>query len=79
MAVAAPKVRKLSFKEKRELDELEVSIPKGEERKAELEVVLVEKATEYSKVRAAYQELEELKARLEKDMERWAELAELAE
>ena len=76
--VTAPaKARKLSFKEKRELQDLEVSIAKGEDRKTELDKILTEGGGEYSKVRSAYQELEELKARLDVDLERWAELAEL--
>jgi ATP-binding cassette subfamily F protein uup len=78
VAPGAPKVRKLSFKEKRELEELELSIPRSEQRKADLEAILVEQGGSYNAVSQAYQELEELKARLERDLDRWAELAELA-
>lgn len=86
-AAAAPVVvdhspqraRKLSFKEKRELEGLEVSIARAETRQVELEEVLSTQATNYTAVRQAHEELEKLKADLETQMERWAELAELAE
>lgn len=71
--------RKLSFKEKRELESLELEIPRSEARQGELEAVLVEQASNYAVVRQAHEELEQLKARLEQQLERWAELAELAE
>jgi ATP-binding cassette subfamily F protein uup len=73
------KVRRLSFKEKRELEQLEGSISRAETRQSELEAVLVEQATNYGAVRQAHDELEKLKSDLEAQMERWAELAELAD
>lgn len=76
---APVRARKLSFKEKRELESLEVSIARAETRQLELEEVLSTQATNYSAVRAAHEELEKLKSDLETQMERWAELAELAE
>jgi len=80
VAAAAPaKARKLSFKEKRELEQLEVGIAGAETRQLELEEVLASQGTNYGAVRQAHEELEKLKADLERQMERWAELAELAE
>ncbi|MFN8606040.1 MAG: ABC-F family ATP-binding cassette domain-containing protein [Vulcanimicrobiota bacterium] len=76
---APVRARKLSFKEKRELEQLEVSIARAETRQVELEEVLASQGTNYSAVRQAHEELEKLKADLETQMERWAELAELAE
>jgi len=72
------KARKLSFKEKRELEELEGRIAAGELRQSELEKVLAEQASNASAVQKAHAELEQLQAQLERDVERWAELAELA-
>lgn len=76
---APARARKLSFKEKRELESLESGIARAEARQAELEQTLTEQATNYSAVRQAHEELERLKVQLEADMERWAELAELAD
>ncbi|MBX3169125.1 MAG: ABC-F family ATP-binding cassette domain-containing protein [Candidatus Eremiobacteraeota bacterium] len=76
---APVRARKLSFKEKRELEQLEVSIAGAETRQLELEEVLASQGTNYGAVRQAHEELEKLKADLETQMERWAELAELAE
>ncbi len=76
---APVRIRKLSFKEKRELEQLEVSIAGAETRQLELEEVLASQGTNYGAVRQAHEELEKLKADLETRMERWAELAELAE
>lgn len=78
--VAPPeKQRKLSFKEKRELQELELSIPRSESRQAELEALLVAEAANYAVVKKAHDELEALKSQLDGQLERWAELAELAD
>ena len=78
-APASLKPRKLSFKEKRELEQLEVAIAGAEIRQGELEEVMATQATDYSAVRQAHEELEKLKSDLEAQMERWAELAELAD
>lgn len=76
---APVRARKLSFKEKRELEQLESKIAGAEVRQLELEEVLASQGSNYGAVRQAHEELEKLKADLEKQMERWAELAELAE
>ena len=73
---AAPK--KLSYKEKRELEEVEARIEKAETRQPELEALLTEHATDAEKVMAYSEELGALLEQLEADVERWAELAERA-
>lgn len=71
--------RRLSFKEKKELEELETRMPALEEEKAALEALLSGGATlpdEIAKASARYQEVQE-----ELDMAelRWLELSEIAE
>jgi ATP-binding cassette subfamily F protein uup len=70
--------RKLSFKEQRELDELEARIASDEARKAALEVEMSEAATDFARLQQISAELGEVDARLERDVTRWAELAERA-
>jgi len=70
--------RKLSYKERREFEELEKRIEQSEARKTELELVLSNSSSDFVAVEAAYVELEVLKQELEKDVDRWATLAELA-
>ncbi|MBA3321517.1 MAG: ABC-F family ATP-binding cassette domain-containing protein, partial [Pyrinomonadaceae bacterium] len=73
------KPRKLSFKEKRELETLEKIIATAEVRKIEIEAELNAHASDAGKVQALFTEQQLLLRQLERDMERWAELAELAE
>jgi ATP-binding cassette subfamily F protein uup len=70
--------RKLSFKEKRELEDLEARIAVGESRKAEIERDLEINASDHVLVEALYQEQQSLLESLDRDLNRWAELAELA-
>lgn len=70
--------RKLSFKEKRELDELEARIASAEARKAKAEAELAANGSDHVLVAKLYEELQTLSEALEKDLERWAELAEYA-
>ncbi len=70
--------RKLSFKEKRELEELETRIAASEARKAEIETALLANATDHVVVQKLYDEMQPLIENLDRDLERWAELAELA-
>ncbi|MGE0883486.1 MAG: ABC-F family ATP-binding cassette domain-containing protein [Blastocatellales bacterium] len=70
--------RKLSFKEKRELDELEARIASAEARKAKAEAELAANGSDHVLVAKLYEELQTLSQALEKDLERWAELAEYA-
>ena len=69
--------RKLSFKEKRELAGLEIRIAASETRKAELETALLANATDHVLVQQLYDEMQALNEKLDRDLERWAELAEL--
>jgi ATP-binding cassette subfamily F protein uup len=73
---AAP--RKLSYKERREFEGLEKRIGLNEARKAELELVLASSSSDFVVVEAAYAELQTLNQELERDVDRWAALAELA-
>jgi ATP-binding cassette subfamily F protein uup len=70
--------RKLSYKERREFEELEERIALTEARKAELERVLAASSSDFVAVESAYIELQSLNRELEKDVDRWAALAELA-
>ena len=70
--------RKLSYKERREFEELEKRIDISEARKGELERQLATSSSDFVAVEAAYRELQSLNRQLEIDVERWGELAELA-
>ncbi len=70
----APK--KLTFKEKRELETLEKNIPETERRLAEIENELNQFAADSYKVNQLYTEQQQINETLEKDLERWTELAE---
>jgi ABC transport system ATP-binding/permease protein len=70
--------RKLSFKENRELAELEIRIAASEARKTELETALLANATDHVLVQQLYDEMQTLNEMLDRDLERWAELAELS-
>ncbi len=74
----APAKRKLSFKEARELEDLESRIAAGEARKAEVEKELDANASDHTLVQKLYEELQSLNEALDRDLERWAELADLA-
>ncbi len=73
------KPRKLTFKERRELDELEARIAAAEARKAEIEAALAAPSGDFNATGALGSELQTLESQLERDMIRWAELAERAE
>jgi ABC transport system ATP-binding/permease protein len=70
--------RKLSFKEKRELEELEARIPAAETRKTEIERELDANSSDHVLVQRLYEELQSLNDRLDIDLNRWTELAEMA-
>ncbi|MCI0389140.1 MAG: ABC-F family ATP-binding cassette domain-containing protein [Acidobacteria bacterium] len=70
--------RKLSFKERRELEDLEARIPAAEARKAEIEKELDANSSDHVLVQNLYEELQSLNEQLDCDLNRWAELAELA-
>jgi ATP-binding cassette subfamily F protein uup len=70
--------RKLSFKERREFEELEKAIELSEARKLEVERQLAASSSDFVLVEALYSELQLLNRQLEGDVDRWAELAEFA-
>ena len=77
--VAAPitKSRKLSFKEKQELERLEKEIAKDESRKKEIELAMNAPETDYKIIASLIAELSELNSRLDNALVRWTELAEV--
>jgi ATP-binding cassette subfamily F protein uup len=70
--------RKLSFKERNELEELEARIQQAERRQAEIETELAANSTDAYLVHQLYEERERLALQLARDLDRWSELAELA-
>ncbi len=74
-----PKSKKLSFKETRELEALELNIAVTEARLPEIEKELSLAASDAGKVHELFTEQQKLNEQLELDMTRWAELAERAE
>jgi ATP-binding cassette subfamily F protein uup len=77
-ASATAVTRKLSFKERRELAEVEARIQAAERRQVEIETELSANSSDAHSVHRLYQERENLLAQLAVDLDRWAELAELA-
>jgi ATP-binding cassette subfamily F protein uup len=73
---APPARRKLSFKERKELEETEARIQAAELRGAEIEAELSANASDAHIVHRLYEEREQLAGQLARDLERWAELAE---
>jgi ABC transport system ATP-binding/permease protein len=73
----APKVRKLSNKEKREFDTLEGKIAEIEVQKTKIEQVLTSPPSDFVEVQALYEKLESLNQAIETATERWLELAEI--
>ncbi|HEV2861404.1 MAG TPA: ABC-F family ATP-binding cassette domain-containing protein [Pyrinomonadaceae bacterium] len=73
-----PAKRKLSFKERKELEETEARIQAAERRGAEIEKELSVNASDAYVVHRLYEEREKLTEQLARDLDRWAELAELA-
>jgi ABC transport system ATP-binding/permease protein len=68
-------VRKRSFKEEKELEELEKTIAERERRQAEIESDLTRNSTDAYLVHQLYEERERLTLELERDLDRWSELA----
>ena len=71
-------IRRLSYKERREFEELEKRIEEMEARKGEVQRQLAVSVSDFVLVQALYTELESLNEQLEQDVDRWAELAEFA-
>jgi ATP-binding cassette subfamily F protein uup len=77
---AAAKTKKLSYKEKREYEQLEAQIPAMEAEKAALEQQLYENPpSDYGEVTQLSARLGELTATIDASTERWMELAERLE
>jgi ATP-binding cassette subfamily F protein uup len=75
VSTTATGVRKLTFKERRELEALEAAISAAETRQAEIEAALATNSSDARLVHELYQEQELLALQLERDLGRWAELA----
>ncbi len=77
---AAPpaRARKRSFKETRELKQLDTDLPRWEERRGELEAQLAAGGSDYAALEALSEELSQLLERIARGEERWLELSELA-
>lgn len=69
--------RKLTFKEKFELEQLEKELPQMEARKAEIEQELATKFDDYEQIVKLTAELEKLKSDLDEKGMRWLELSEM--
>ena len=74
---AADRPRKLSFKEKRELEELEQRLPELEQEKADLEAQLSGGLTDMDAIATASARYEEVQRLLDEAEMRWLELSEL--
>ncbi len=70
--------RKLSFKERAEMETLESKIEAAEARKIEIETEVASAGSDHVQLLALTRELQELDAALTRDVERWGELAERA-
>jgi ABC transport system ATP-binding/permease protein len=70
--------KKLTYRERLELEEIEARIEASEERKTEIEASLANPPDDTDAITAMSAELEALSRQLEADMDRWAELAERA-
>ncbi len=70
-----PKARKKTFKEQREFESLEAEIMELEEKKSELEQLMI--SSDYAIVQKAGEEYKSVEEKLNADYARWEELAEL--
>jgi ATP-binding cassette subfamily F protein uup len=68
--------KKLTFKEKREFEEIEARIASTEARLPEIEKEMVRFASDAGKLNELFAEQQKLNSQLETDLERWAELGE---
>lgn len=79
MPPQAEEARKLSYKERRELEQLEVKIMELEAEKETLAAQINASGGDYQRLQALSQTLAQLEADLDAAIERWAELSEIAE
>lgn len=68
--------RKLTYKERKELERLEQEIERNEQRKQEVEELLA--TADYTNAQALAETLAQITTQLEQDVERWSQLAEFA-
>jgi ATP-binding cassette subfamily F protein uup len=71
--------RRLSFKEKKELEELEVRLPKLEEEKTQLEALLSGGSISADEIAQASKRYQEVQAELDEAEMRWLEIIDLVE
>jgi len=76
VAAEKPRSKKLSFKETREFEAVELRIAKTEARLSAIDGELAAASSDAGQVNALFNEQQSLNAQLEADFERWAELAE---
>ena len=75
---AEPRPRRRSFKENRELSQLDAELPRWEERRRELEAALAQGGSDYTALEALTGELATLTQQIAAGEERWLELSDLA-
>lgn len=75
----AAKPRKLTWKEKRELEELDSQVEALEQEKADLQAAINKVGGDYQQLQTLSTQLEQCETSLEIIMERWLELTEIAE
>jgi len=76
-AVGAAKPRKMSMRERRELETLETEIESAEARRKVVEGLLAKDSSDFVRTQKLYDELQTLSRRLDQAMERWSELSEM--
>jgi ATP-binding cassette subfamily F protein uup len=70
-------MRKMTFKERQEMKELDALLPALEKEKRDLEIALAEGNAEYTEIARMGERLESLNAELDEKGMRWLELQEL--
>lgn len=73
----AERPRKLTFQEKRELEQLDTAVPTLEARIAELEIAINQAGGDYARLQTLVDELERAKVELDTAVTRWLELSEI--
>lgn len=76
-AAPAARSRKMSMRERLEMQSLEAELENGETRRKEIEALLAADSSDFARTQTLYTELQTLGPRLDQALERWAELSEL--
>ncbi len=71
--------RKLTYSEQQELEQIEARIEALETQKTNLQADINSSGSDYIKLQTLAGQLQELEAKLERFMERWLELSEVAD